>query len=284
MVRKYLAVGACSVALLAACSSSSKSSSNATPSTAAAVTTTTGAPKLRVLVTNDDGVGAPGIDALVEALRKVDNVSVTVIAPATNQSGSGSKTTGGTLTATDATTASGYPAKAVKGFPADSVIYALDQGGLTERPHVVISGTNNGQNLGTVVDASGTIGAARAAAQRGIPALAVSQGLATATRPADYPASVTAALAWLTKHRAELAARDTASTAPSTVTNMNVATCPTGNPRTDVAMVPVDTKAAGIGVPVDCVTAFASPKTDVEAFLHGYVAETDNLPIKPAAG
>jgi hypothetical protein len=65
---------------------------------------------------------------------------------------------------------------------------------------------------------------------------------------------------------------------------MNVATCPTGKPRTDVATVPVDTKAAGIGVPVDCVTAFASPKTDVEAFLHGYVAETDNLPIKPAAG
>jgi 5'/3'-nucleotidase len=284
MVRKYLAVGVCAVALLAACSSSNKSSSSATPSTTIAPTSTTTAEKLRVLVTNDDGVTAPGIDALVEALRKLDNTSVTVIAPATNQSGSGSKTTGGTLTAFDAKTASGYPAKAVKGFPADSVIYALDQGGLTERPHVVISGTNNGQNLGTVVDASGTIGAARAAAQRGIPALAVSQGLANATHPADYPASVAAAVAWLGKHRAELAARDTASTAPSTVTNMNVATCPSGEPRTAVVVGSVDTTANGIGPTVDCVTAFPSPKSDVEAFLHGYVAETDNLPIKPASG
>lgn len=284
MVRRYLAVGVCAIALLAACSSSSKSSSSATPSTTIAAATTTTAEKLRVLVTNDDGVAAPGIDALVEALRKLDNTSVTVIAPATNQSGSGGKTTGGTLTATDAKTASGYAAKAVKGYPADSVVYALDQGGLAERPHVVISGTNNGQNLGTVVDVSGTIGAARAAAQHGIPALAVSQGFATATRPADYPASVAAAVAWLGKHRAELAARDTASIVPSTVTNINVATCPTGEPRTDVAVVPVDTKANSVGAPVDCVTAFPSPKTDVEAFLHGYVAETDNLPIKPASG
>ena len=284
-MRRYLAAGVCAVALLAACSSSSKSSSNTTPSsTAAQATTTTAATSLRVLVTNDDGYNAPGIDALVEALRKVPNTTVTVIAPATNQSGTGGKTTGGTLTASDVKTASGYSAKAVKGFPADSIVYALDQGGLAQRPNVVISGTNNGQNLGTVIDVSGTIGAARAAAQHGIPALAVSQGFAPADKTPDFPASVQAALAWLAAKRSELATRDTSSTAPSTVTNINVATCPSGTPRADVARVPVSTTANGIGVTINCTAPFASPKTDVEAFVHGYVAETDNLPIKPASG
>jgi 5'-nucleotidase len=239
---------------------------------------------LRILVTNDDGYSAPGINTLVEALRKLPDTTVTVIAPATNQSGAGGKTTGGTLTATDAKTASGYPAKAVKGTPADSVIYALDQGGLAQRPNLVISGTNNGQNLGTVIDASGTVGAARAAAQRGVPALAVSQGLATAGGQPDYAASVQAAIAWLSAKRTELATRNTASTTPATVTNINVATCPSGSPRSGVAVVPLSATANGIGVPIDCTTPFAAPKTDVDAFLHGYVAETDNVPLKPAAG
>jgi 5'-nucleotidase len=283
-VRRYLAVALSVVALLAACSSSKSSSNTTLSSTAAQATTPTAAAPLRVLVTNDDGYNAPGIDTLVEALRKVPNTTVTVIAPATNQSGTGGKTTGGTLTATDVKTQSGYPAKAVNGFPADSIVYALDQGGLAQRPNVVISGTNFGQNLGTVIDVSGTIGAARAAAQRGIPALAVSQGLASGDNRPDFPASVQAALAWLAANRRELAGRDTASTAPSTVTNINVATCPSGAPRSDVAHVPVSTTAAGIGVPVDCTAPFASPKTDVDAFLHGYIAETDNLPIKPASG
>ena len=52
-------------------------------------------PPLRILVTNDDGVAAPGIDALVEALRKLPGVKVTVIAPAENKSGTGSSTTPG---------------------------------------------------------------------------------------------------------------------------------------------------------------------------------------------
>ena len=53
---------------------------------------------ITVLVTNDDGVSAPGIDALVQALRTSKNTKVVVVAPATNQSGTGGKTTPGTLT------------------------------------------------------------------------------------------------------------------------------------------------------------------------------------------
>jgi 5'-nucleotidase len=67
-------------------------------------------PVLRVLVTNDDGYAAPGIDAVVQALRALPRTSVVVVAPATNESGIGGKTTPGTITASAARTASGYPA------------------------------------------------------------------------------------------------------------------------------------------------------------------------------
>ena len=145
------------------------------PSTSAPPST--GSHVLQVLVTNDDGVGAPGINAVVEALRALPGTKVTVVAPAANQSGTGNKTTNGALTATTATTASGYPAKAVAGYPVDTVIWAVDQKGISGRPALVVSGVNDGENVGPLTSISGTVGAARAAAARGIPALAASQGV-----------------------------------------------------------------------------------------------------------
>src|SRR5262249_57401851 len=102
---------------------------------------------LQVLVTNDDGVGAPGIDALVQGLRKVKGVNVTVVAPAENKSGSSDTTTPGTLTTTQATTTSGYPAIAGDGDPADTVNFALD-GGIPTKPQLVPSGANEGPTPG----------------------------------------------------------------------------------------------------------------------------------------
>ena len=141
-------------------------------------------PTITVLVTNDDGVAAPGLDALVEALRTVKNTKVVVVAPATNQSGTGGNTTPGTLVTQPATTPSGYAATAVQGFPADTVTAALDQLGV--KPNVVMSGINTGQNLGPLTDLSGTIGAARMAAKRGIPAVAFSQGVGDPTRSTQH--------------------------------------------------------------------------------------------------
>jgi 5'-nucleotidase len=276
-VLKGLGAICVAAALLVGCGSDKKDAGEAASTTVAPTTTTTVAEPLRVLVTNDDGVGADGIDALVESLRKLPNTEVTVVAPAKNQSGSGGKTTPGALTATDAKTKSGYAAKAVDGFPADSVIWALDQDGISERPHVVLSGINEGQNVGLLVDISGTVGAARAAATRGIPALASSQGLA---EPLDYPSGVKAVLTWLEEHRAELLARDTASTKPATVTNMNIPTCPTGTPKPAIK-VPADTTGAAMGT-VDCTTPYENPKHDIDGFVHGYVVQTDNLPLQPA--
>jgi 5'/3'-nucleotidase SurE len=67
---------------------------------------------LSILVTNDDGVTAPGINATVQALAALPHTKVIVVAPLTNQSGTGAKVTNGALTATSAMTAGGYPAKA----------------------------------------------------------------------------------------------------------------------------------------------------------------------------
>lgn len=225
--------------------------------------TTTARQTLRVLVTNDDGVAAEGIDALVEALRSQPGVEVTVVAPAENKSGSGSDTTPGALVVTDTTTTSGYPAKAVDGFPADTIVWAFDQGGVPERPDLVISGINAGQNIGPAVPISGTVGAAKAAVARGVPALAVSQGLAD---PPDFPAAVAQALSWLQEHRGELLA----GTAPLVVVNLNVPTCPVGAVR-GVVESPVASDPMGRNaLEVDCNSSKQQFTDDMDAFINGY--------------
>ncbi len=229
---------------------------------------------ITVLVTNDDGVGAPGIDTLVEALRTQKNTKVVVVAPDTNKSGSGGNTTPGPLTTAAATTASGYEATAVTGFPADTITAALDQLGV--KPNVVLSGINAGQNLGGVVDLSGTVGAARAAASRGIPALAVSQGLGDAPQ---YDNAAKLAVAWLAKHRAELAKKPK-SAALATIDAYNVPNCPTGKPR-GVKTVALATTQEGAIAEVDCAAAVTSPTTDIEAFNAGWAAYS-KVPTAPA--
>jgi 5'-nucleotidase len=219
---------------------------------------------MQVLVTNDDGVGAAGIDALVQGLLTLDFVEVTVVAPATNQSGTGRSLTAGPLTVTDAATLSGYPAKAVAGFPADTIVWAIDQGGISFVPDVVISGINFGQNYTIpILDASGTIGAARAAAARGIPALAASQFVVG--DQADFPAGVQAVLEWLTSRSAEIM-RDAAATS---FDNLNIPTCVTGSIQGTVE-VPVGELGAGDYSAIDCTSA-VEPVDDVTGLQAGYI-------------
>jgi len=227
---------------------------------------------LRILVTNDDGVAAPGIDALVEGLRELDRVKVTVVAPATNQSGTGDETTPGELTASETTTASGYPAIAVEGFPADTVNFALD-GGIPKIPHVVLSGVNQGENLGPVFFASGTVGAARTAVERGIPGVAVSAGLG---EPPDYAAGVDEAITWLKEHRKALVK----DVDPTDVVNINVPTCTTGEIR---GLAEVPAAPTGDALPdVDCTSTLEDPGDDLIAFANGFATLSEIPPEGPA--
>jgi 5'-nucleotidase len=254
------------VLAVAACSGDDDAEPGA--ATGAPAPTTAVAAPLQILVTNDDGVDAAGIDAVVQALVALPDTEVTVVAPSGNRSGSGSQTTPGPLTVTDATTASGHPAKSVDGFPADTIIWALDQGGVDVRPQLVVSGINAGQNLGPATDISGTVGAAKAAVERGIPALAASQGFAETP---DYPSGVDEVLSWLELHRAELEA----GTAPVVVENLNVPTCPTGTVRGLVEQ-PVAAEAGDRNVlVVDCQSSKDDFVDDVDAFINGYAVISD---------
>jgi len=127
---------------------------------------------MHILVTNDDGVTAPGLLALAQAMRPLGKV--TVVAPDRNWSASGHvKTLHRPLRARPVVLADGSAALASDGAPSDCVALAL-LGLVTEPPDLVVSGINYGENIASGLMVSGTVGAAIEAATLGMPALAVS--------------------------------------------------------------------------------------------------------------
>jgi 5'-nucleotidase len=259
--------GAGGTATTAAPAAETTLAEEATTTTAAAVE------PLTILVSNDDGYAADGIGALVEALEAQPDVEVVVVAPDGNRSGSGGQTSEG-FTAADVTMPDGHPAVAVTGFPADAVTHGLDVLGVDA--DLVITGTNEGQNLGPFVDISGTVGAARVAAQRGIPAVAVSTGLGT---PApDHAAAVAAAIDWFVEHRGDLE-----GATQDQVVNINVPTCAVGEVRgvVEVTTSTADAGADALAGDVDCSGTGAAPGDDVAAFNAGF-AVVALVPAAPA--
>jgi len=129
--------------------------------------------RVRILVTNDDGVDAPGILALRQAVDHLGEVFV--IAPDTNRSAiARGITIHDPLVVDDALMEDGFPAYAISGTPVDCVrLGAL--GLIGDPPDVVVSGANLGLNLGDDVTYSGTVAAALEGVMLGIPAIAVSQ-------------------------------------------------------------------------------------------------------------
>ncbi len=125
-----------------------------------------------ILVTNDDGVHSPGLLALKQALSAIGDVLI--LAPERNWSASGhSKTMHKPLRVHEVTLADGSPAHSSSGGPTDCVALAAE-GVLGVRPDLVVSGINNGYNLGNDVTYSGTVACALEATIYGIPGIAVS--------------------------------------------------------------------------------------------------------------
>lgn len=126
----------------------------------------------RILLTNDDGVEAPGLLALVQALRAVAHVDV--VAPDHNWSAAGhTKTMHKPLRVWTVTLADGTEARTTNGTPSDCVALAL-LGLLDRAPDLVVSGINAGANVGSDITYSGTVAAAMEAVVAGIPAIAAS--------------------------------------------------------------------------------------------------------------
>ena len=128
---------------------------------------------MRILVTNDDSINAPGLWRLAEALTTVGDVSV--VAPDRDQSGIGTARTLLNILRTSEveTRIVGVPAYSVSGTPADCVILAIEAI-FDETFDLVVSGINEGANLGMDVLDSGTVGGAMRGYFRGIPSIAVS--------------------------------------------------------------------------------------------------------------
>jgi len=127
---------------------------------------------MHILVTNDDGVTAPGLLALAQEMRQVGKV--TVLAPDRNWSASGHvKTLDRPLRVKEVILADGSPALTSDGAPSDCVALAI-LGLLPEPVELVVSGINPNANLGHDVTYSGTVTAAMEGAIWALPAVAVS--------------------------------------------------------------------------------------------------------------
>jgi 5'/3'-nucleotidase len=131
---------------------------------------------LRVLLTNDDGIHAEGLQALRRALVELDDIELAVIAPDANMSATArSITTRRPLWVTEVPFADGTVGYSCDGTPVDCVRLAALELVRGFEPDLVVAGINHGSNLGDDITYSGTVAAALEGVVLGVPALAVSQ-------------------------------------------------------------------------------------------------------------
>lgn len=252
---------------------------------------------LRVLVTNDDGIAAAGIDALVTALSANPNLQITVIAPATNQSGSGDMVTTTPISTMPASTAGAFLGTAVNGRPADTVMFGVRQQLAGNPPQLVVSGINDGQNLSAgIIPISGTVGAAFWAGRLDIPAIAVSAGNAPSpnfAQAATYTAALVERFRVNKGFQKKMHERDGVPRA--LVLNVNFPTCTSGSVRgvrlvttSRASIITSYTLLSTMGTTQNwqpnltsinfgasnCNSTSGDPANDVEAFINGYASVT----------
>jgi 5'-nucleotidase len=184
---------------------------------------------MRVLLTNDDGIDADGLQALRHELLTLDGIDLAVVAPDGNRSAVGRGITiRRALAVEERAFADGTRGYATDGTPVDCVRLAWHGLlGADWQPDVVVSGINHGGNLGDDVTYSGTVAAAMEGLLFGLPAIAVSQQ--SAGGEVDFYGGLTFDFA----HAARFVTRvveelEAVPLPPSTLLNVNV---PAGVPR-----------------------------------------------------
>jgi 5'-nucleotidase len=221
-----------------------------------------------LLLTNDDGCDAPGLEALREAVAGLGHCRV--IAPMSPLSGCGHRvTTHGTITVTRF----GPDQLAVVGTPADCVRLALHH--LAPDVNCVLAGINAGGNLGTDVYHSGTVAAVREAAVRGLPGIALSHYLARG-RAVDWSRAARWAHAVVRRLLAQPAE-------PGTFWNVNFPHLRPEDPDPDVVFCPLDPSPLPLDYRVegdqavyagDYQTRVRLPGSDVDVSFGGQIAVT----------
>jgi 5'-nucleotidase len=233
---------------------------------------------MRILVTNDDGVHAPGLSVL-ERIAGLLSDDVYVVAPETDQSG-----VAHSLSLNDPLRLRKISERhfAVKGTPTDCVIMGVRRILAGKPPDVVLSGVNSGQNVAEDVVYSGTVAGAMEGAILGIPSIALSQAFGRRTKREDafWGCAATHAPDLINKILAE-------GIAPNTVINVNFPDCPadgvTGVSVTAQGrrgyLVKIDARADGRGNPYYWIgfdRPYSAPGqgTDVEALAQNRISVT----------
>ena len=130
--------------------------------------------RARILVTNDDGIHAPGLEALIEIANQLSK-DVWVVAPEANQSGAGhSLSISKPLRSREVSDRK----FAIEGTPTDCVLLAVKHLMKAHKPDIVLSGVNRGTNMSDDVTYSGTIAGAMEGCLLGLPSIAFSQAFA----------------------------------------------------------------------------------------------------------
>jgi 5'-nucleotidase len=203
---------------------------------------------MRILITNDDGIHAPGL-ALLERIAKTLSDDIFVVAPEYDQSG-----VAHSLSINDPLRLRKISGRhfAVKGTPTDCVIMGVRRLLDGIKPDLVLSGVNNGQNVAEDITYSGTVAGALEGANLGLPSIALSQDYGPVGRDeAFWECAETHASGLIGKILAE-------GIPPGTVINVNFPACPpeavlgvavTVQGRRDAQTVIVEERADGRGNP-----------------------------------
>jgi 5'-nucleotidase len=228
---------------------------------------------MKLLLTNDDGIDAPGLAALLRAAQDLGNgaAAPVVIAPVLAHSGCGHRvTTDRPLRAEQR----GPGRHAVHGTPADCVRLAMHS--LAPETTWVLSGINSGGNLGADIYHSGTVAAVREGAMRGWPGIAVSHYLRRGIPP-DWER----AASWTARVLSQLLARPWS---PATYWNVNLPHLEPGTPEPEIVFCPIESlplplsyllDGEGLRYNGDYHRRPRQPGTDVDICFSGRIAVTE---------
>lgn len=144
--------------------------------------------KYKILVTNDDGYEAKGLLCLVKALKELDNVEVTVVAPANEKSACGHSLT--LVRPLRFVSVDDDFYKLDDGTPSDCVYLSLSSIYANGKPDLLVSGINRGSNMGEDITYSGTAAGAMEGVLHDIPSIAISQVMDFADPGGDFSLAV----------------------------------------------------------------------------------------------
>jgi 5'-nucleotidase len=232
---------------------------------------------MRILVTNDDGIHAPGLAVLERIAAKLSD-DVIVVAPEYDQSG-----VAHSLSLNDPLRLRKISERrfAVKGTPTDCVIMAVRSVVKGRKPDLVLSGVNSGQNVADDVTYSGTIAGAMEGTMLGIASIALSQCYGAGREDIDWSPAEIYAPGLIKMLLAEGIARDV-------LVNVNFPACSaqevegisvTVQGRRDLQMVRIEPRADGRGNPYywiafDRDVAEPPPGTDLDALVNRQISVT----------